>query len=647
MTGFALLGCGRIGGLHARNIAAHPRAELAACYDVAAAAAEAVARDTGARAVGSVDEALLHPRVRAVLIASSTDTHAELIVRSVRAGKAVLCEKPIDLSMARVEACWREIAPLRPLVALGFNRRFDPSFKALRDRLRAGEIGALEQVVITGRDPAPPPAAYVAVSGGLFRDMTIHDFDMARYLAGDVTEVHALGANHFDPAIRDADDIDAAMITLRAASGALVHINNSRRCAYGYDQHIEAFGERGIADPLELARAASLLRGAERPLIVAGGGVLYSGAAETLRAFAARHRVPVAETQAGKGAMPWDHPQAVGSIGVTGSSAANALAGEADVVLAVGTRLQDFTTGSRALLPGRAGLIGLNVAAFDAGKHGAAPLVGDARRTLDELGAALGGYAASPDWQRRTAGLVAEWNAAVEAAVAPGNLELPTDAQVIGAVNRAAGSGGIVVCAAGGLPGELHKLWRTSEPGGYHLEYGFSCMGYEIAGGLGVKMAHPDRDVFVMVGDGSYLMLNSELQTSVMLGRKLVVTVLDNRGYGCIDRLQRACGGAPFNNLIEDVDHRADEAWVDFAAHARSLGARAEAVDGIAGLEAALARAKAADRTCVIVIRTDPARTTQAGGAWWDVAVPQVSERGEVQDARAAYVRARAAQAAG
>ena len=401
------------------------------------------------------------------------------------------------------------------------------------------------------------------------------------------------------------------------------------------------------ADTADLACAADLLRGAERPLIVAGGGVLYSGAAVALQGFAARHCVPVAETQAGKGAMPWDHAQAVGSIGVTGSAAANALAGEADVVLAVGTRLQDFTTGSRAVLPGRARLIQLNVAGFDAQKHDAIPLVGDALRTLDELGAALEGYATPPAWQRRTAELVAEWNAAVDVATAPGNLELPTDAQVSGAVNRAAGPKGTVVCAAGGLPGELHKLWRSSEPGGYHLEYGFSCMGYEIAGGLGVKLARPDREVFVMVGDGSYLMLNSELHTAVMLGRKLVVTVLDNRGYGCINRLQQACGGAPFNNMMEDVDHRADETWVDFAAHARSLGALAEVVDGIAGLEAALARATSADRTSVIVIRTDPVRTTEKGGAWWDVAVPEVSVRDQVRDARTGYERARAAQAMG
>ncbi len=401
------------------------------------------------------------------------------------------------------------------------------------------------------------------------------------------------------------------------------------------------------AAPTELADAAALLRGAGRPLLVAGGGVRYSGAAGARQGFAARHRIPVAETQAGKGAMPWDHKQAVGSIGVTGSSAANALAGEADVVLAVGTRLQDFTTGSRAVLPGRARLVQLNVAAFDAHKHGAVPLVGDARRTLEELGAALAGYASPTAWQQRAAGLMQEWNAAVDLATAPGNLDLPTDAQVLGAVNRAAGPGGTVVCAAGGLPGELHKLWRTAGPGGYHLEYGFSCMGYEIAGGLGVKLACPEREVFVMVGDGSYLMLNSELHTSVMLGRKLVVAVLDNRGYGCINRLQQACGGAPFNNLLADVDGRASEAWVDFAAHARSLGAQAEAVDGIAGLEAALLRAKAADRSYVIVVPTDPLPATEAGGAWWDVAVPAVSGRGAVRDAHAAYQRARAAQAMG
>jgi 3D-(3,5/4)-trihydroxycyclohexane-1,2-dione acylhydrolase (decyclizing) len=401
---------------------------------------------------------------------------------------------------------------------------------------------------------------------------------------------------------------------------------------------------RPAPDEGELATAVELLRSAEQPLVIAGGGVLYSEAAATLQAFAARHRIPVAETQAGKGSLPFDHPQNVGSIGVTGSSAANTLAAEADLVLAVGTRLQDFTTGSRALVPGAARLVQLNVAAFDAGKHGAVPLVGDAKRTLEALGQALGGQTTPAAWQSRVEALAGEWSATVERVTAATNAERPSDAQVLGAVNRHAPRDAVVVCAAGGLPGELHKLWRTGAPGGYHLEYGFSCMGYEIAGGLGVKMAHPDREVFVLVGDGSYLMLNSELATAVMLGAKLTVVVLDNRGYGCINRLQRETGGASFNNLFDHVDHMADPAEVDFAGHARALGAEAEKVASIADLERALERARGSDKTSVIVIDTDPLITTQEGGYWWDVAVPEASERAEVRQARAAYERALAKQ---
>jgi 3D-(3,5/4)-trihydroxycyclohexane-1,2-dione acylhydrolase (decyclizing) len=404
---------------------------------------------------------------------------------------------------------------------------------------------------------------------------------------------------------------------------------------------------RPTADPDELAGAIEVLRRAERPMIIAGGGVLYSEATETLQAFAARHRIPVAETNAGKSSLPWDHPQAVGSPGVAGSSAANALAREADVILAVGTRLQDFTTGSRALVPASARLIQLNIQPFDAGKHNAVPLVGDARRVLEDLSKALGSYAAPKNWQDRTAARSAEWKAAADKAMAPTNTHLPTDAQVVGAVNRAAGADGVVVCAAGGLPGELQKLWRAGSPNGYHMEYGFSCMGYEIAGGLGAKLALPDREVFVMVGDGSYMMMNSELQTSVMLGKKLIVTVLDNRGYACINRLQQVCGGAPFNNMIENVDHRATDDWIDFAAHARSLGAFAEKVTGIAELEQALQRARQSERTYVVVIDTDPVPITEEGGAWWDVAVPETSERQEVRDAHVAYHKARADQVLG
>lgn len=246
MIGIGLLGCGRIGRVHAGNIAAHKRARLVACYDPAAEAALSVAAAHGARAAETVDAILHDDQVQAVLIASSTDTHVDLITRAARAGKAVLCEKPVDLDLGRVDACWAAIEALRPTVMLGFNRRFDPSFRSVRDRILGGEIGRVEQVIITSRDPAPPPASYVAVSGGIFRDMTIHDFDMARYLAGDIAEVQAFGANLIDPAIGQAGDFDAAMVAMRATSGALVHINNSRRCAYGYDQRIEAFGERGM-----------------------------------------------------------------------------------------------------------------------------------------------------------------------------------------------------------------------------------------------------------------------------------------------------------------------------------------------------------------------------------------------------------------
>jgi len=245
MVKFAVLGCGRIGRMHALNLARHPRAELGYVYDIVADAAASVAEATGAQQAREVEE-ILAADVQAVLIASSTDTHLDLLVRAVEAGKAVLCEKPIDLDLAKVDASWARIKERGATIMVGFNRRFDPSFKALRARIQAGEIGRLEQVVITSRDPGPPPVAYIKVSGGLFRDMTIHDFDMARYLMGDVAAVHATGAHLVDPAIKEAGDIDAAMITLVAQSGAICQISNSRRCAYGYDQRIEAFGERGM-----------------------------------------------------------------------------------------------------------------------------------------------------------------------------------------------------------------------------------------------------------------------------------------------------------------------------------------------------------------------------------------------------------------
>jgi 3D-(3,5/4)-trihydroxycyclohexane-1,2-dione acylhydrolase (decyclizing) len=397
-------------------------------------------------------------------------------------------------------------------------------------------------------------------------------------------------------------------------------------------------------DAGELAEAARLLARAEAPLIVAGGGVHYADAMEALQGFAERHGVPVAETQAGKSALPHHHPLNLGAIGVTGTSAANALAAEADLVLAVGTRLQDFTTGSWTLFqnPARR-LVGLNVQPFDAQKHGAVPLVADARAGLEKLSAALGSWRTQESWRERATSEGALWREAATRAKAATNVALPSDAQVIGAVQRAGEADDIVVCAAGGLPGELHKLWDASRPGGYHLEYGYSCMGYEIAGGLGVKMARPDREVIVLVGDGSYLMMNSEIATSVMLGLKLTIVVLDNRGFGCIDRLQRATGGESFNNLLLHARHATLPA-IDFATHAASLGALSEKAASLADLEDALRRARAAERTSVVVIDTDPGRSTEAGGHWWDVPVAEVSERPEVEEARAVYEQARAKQ---
>ncbi|PSW21711.1 3D-(3,5/4)-trihydroxycyclohexane-1,2-dione acylhydrolase (decyclizing) [Photobacterium sanctipauli] len=399
------------------------------------------------------------------------------------------------------------------------------------------------------------------------------------------------------------------------------------------------------ADEHELAQVIELIKNAKQPLVIAGGGIHYAGALSQFRDFVETYQLPVGETQAGKGALPWDHSCNLGSIGVTGSAAVNTLAAEADVIIAVGSRLQDFTSSSRALFKQDAKIVSLNVNGFDATKHYGTPLVADAKVTLPKLTAELAGWQTDGSWKDKAETLRQQWNETVSIAMTDRGTELPTDAEVIGAVNRAASDKDIVVCAAGGLPGELHKLWRTRYDKGYHLEYGFSCMGYEIAGGLGVKMAKPDSDVFVMIGDGSYLMLNSEISTSVMLGHKLVLVVLDNRGFGCINRLQQACGGAGFNNLLQDCNTIEEGApKTDFAAHARSLGAQAEKVGNIAELEQALVRAKQATSTYVITLDTDPLSTTESGGSWWEVAVPEVSEREQVREARKRYELAKQQQ---
>ncbi|MFP3381900.1 3D-(3,5/4)-trihydroxycyclohexane-1,2-dione acylhydrolase (decyclizing) [Tritonibacter sp. SIMBA_163] len=396
-------------------------------------------------------------------------------------------------------------------------------------------------------------------------------------------------------------------------------------------------------DEGELARVADLLKAAKSPVIVAGGGVHYADACAALQRFAEAHQIPVVESQAGKSALAWDHPLNLGPVGVTGAGSANEVCAGADLVLGVGTRFQDFTTGSWNLFqnPDRL-LVSLNVAAYDAMKHGAEPLCCDARVGLELLGAALGDL----QFAAPSATLKEAWFSAVDPLTAAPreDIQLPTDQQVIGAVQRASGPDTVVMCAAGTMPGELHKLWKAPRPGAYHMEYGYSCMGYEIAGAMGIKMAQPDRDVVCMIGDGSYMMANSELATAAMLGIDMTVVITDNRGYGCINRLQMGTGGAEFNNLL-DHSHHVTPSNIDFAAHAASMGAAAVHVSSIAELEEALSRAKSAKGPFVVVIDTDPYPSTPDGGHWWDVAVPEVSERAEVRAKRAEYekqIKARA-----
>lgn len=395
-------------------------------------------------------------------------------------------------------------------------------------------------------------------------------------------------------------------------------------------------------DADEMAAAIAVVKAAKRPLILAGGGVRYAGASAALASFAAATGIPVAATQAGKSVMPEAHPNYVGSLGVTGSSAANALAQKADVVVSVGSRLQDFTTGSNGLITGE--IFALNVQLHDAIKHDATTLVGDALVGLESLAEALTGHQTGSAYQQEYAALKQQWMAAVDLATAPmdGNV-LPSDSAVIGAVNRNVPAETIVVGAAGSMPGELHKLWQTGAVDGYHMEYGFSCMGYEVAAGIGVHMAAPDRPNVVFAGDGSYLMMNSELATAVMMGVSMTLVVTDNRGFGCINRLQAGTGGAAFNNMLRDSYHEVLPE-IDFAAHAAALGARAEKVGSIAALEAAVAAASRRAGVDVIVIDTDAGPSTQAGGTWWDVAVPAVSTRPEVSAAHQDYVTGRGRQ---
>jgi 3D-(3,5/4)-trihydroxycyclohexane-1,2-dione acylhydrolase (decyclizing) len=399
-------------------------------------------------------------------------------------------------------------------------------------------------------------------------------------------------------------------------------------------------------DRNEIAIAAALMRKSKRPLLISGGGVHYSLATRELAAFAERHNLPVTETIAGRAALAHDHVCNVGPIGVSGSASANALAAETDLVFAVGTRLQDFSTGSwAAFRDPDFRLIALNAARFDAHKHRALPVVGDALVGLEELSGALGDWRAPDAWSARGRREYAAWNVVVDRYSGPTNAELPSYAQVIGAINRVCAPNDLVVSAAGGLPGELNKLWRAKSVGSFDCEFGYSCMGYEIAGALGAKMAEPDREVIAFLGDGSYLMMNSEIYSSVLTGHKLILVVCDNGGFAVIDRLQTDQGGQSFNNMFSSCKI-ARFVPVDFVQHAQSMGAIAEKVDSISNLEEAFTRARSTDRTTVIVIDVQ-AQQWAPGGTWWDIGVPEVSERAAVRDARARLEDQRKGQRAG
>ena len=409
--------------------------------------------------------------------------------------------------------------------------------------------------------------------------------------------------------------------------------------------------ERG---PLE--RAIAAIRSAERPVIVAGGGVLYSGAEQRLDEFARATGIPVGTTQAGGGSLAWDHPQYLGGIGATGTTAANRIAADADLVIGIGTRYSDFTTASRtAFQHADVRFVNINIASFDAYKHGSQlPVVADAREALDALLEALAGHAVPAEHAARVASEKTAWDALVDEAFLPSGLALPGQPEIIGAVQAASDPRDVVVQAAGSLPGDLHKLWRVRDPLGYHVEYAFSCMGYEIAGGLGVKRGAPDRDVIVMVGDGSYLMLHTELVTAVAEGIKIIVVLIQNHGYASIGHLSESVGAERFGTLYrrldpESLDFQGTEVLpVDLAMNARSYGVDVIEVqpteNAVADLSAALATAKASSTSTLIHVNSDPLVYAPDGEGWWDVPVAQVSTLDSTEAALADYREQRAAQ---
>ena len=409
---------------------------------------------------------------------------------------------------------------------------------------------------------------------------------------------------------------------------------------------------RPAVDEAALARAVEAIRSAEKPLVVAGGGVIYSQASDALRAFAEATGIPVAESQAGKGSLPYDHPQSVGAIGATGTTAADALAEEADLVIGVGTRYSDFTTASKSMFANPdVRFVNLNVASFDAHKLSAIPAVADARRGLEQLTEALRDWRAPAPYTDRATGLARDWDGIVQRSHDLGHTPLPAQSEVLGVVNRLSRPQDVVVCAAGSMPGDLHKLWRTRDRKGYHVEYGYSCMGYEIAGGLGVKMATldtgEDRDVYVLVGDGSYLMMAQELVTAVAEGVKLIVVLVQNHGFASIGALSESLGSQRFGTRYRfrtgsGLD--GDKLPVDLAANAASLGAQVIRVSGVSELEKALAEARTADVTTVVHVETDPLVPAPDSPAWWDVPVAEVSSLSSTQEARTTYERHKQSQ---
>jgi len=431
---------------------------------------------------------------------------------------------------------------------------------------------------------------------------------------------------------------------------------------WAFDYPVEFFAERTHRirrqppDGHDIADAAAVLKSAERPVIIAGGGIQYSGAIEELARFAETHNIPVVETIAGRANLVFEHPLNCGPIGVTGSNSANAIAAEADVIVAIGTRLQDFTTGSWTAFSSDAQLIAVNVSRVDAGKHLALPVVGDAKLAIAQLSAAVEPYAAPSGWTNFAAAERTAWNAYVDENVSPqsregGNRPM-SYAQVIGAVNELCDPSDRIVAAAGGLPAEVTANWRTKSTGSVDVEFGFSCMGYEIAGGWGARIAQmesePGKDTIVFTGDGSYLLLNSDIYSSVLTAKKLIIIVCDNGGFAVINKLQNNTGNVSFNNLIRDCNIEVEPFAVDFESHARSMGAEAETVTSIAEVKQAFRRAKDASRTYVISLKVDAFDGwTTEGHTWWEVGTPEVSGRAEVRRSHEAVELGRKNQRAG